>query len=801
MTERYDPKEAEPRLQKFWEQEKTYKFDENSKKTIFSIDTPPPYASADHLHVGHGMHYSQFEFVARYKRMKGFNVFFPMGYDDNGLPTERFVEKKHNVNKNKISRADFIKLCIEETKKCGKTYHDLFTSLGFSIDWDLLYQTIGSKATRVAQKSFIDLYKKGYLERIEQPTLWCVRCQTTIAQADLESVDKYSSFNDIKFKSGDEDLIISTTRPELIPACVAVFFNPDDSRYKHLIGKSVTVPLFEYEVPILTDESVELDKGTGLIMVCSFGDKEDIDKWHRYNLDLRIIFTENGRLNKLAGKFEGMKIQEARKEIIKELEVQNLLVNKKDISHAVNVHERCKTDIEFLKKKQWAIKVLDHKEDLLKIGSKVNWFPKFMKVRFDHWVKNLGWDWGISRQRDYGVPFPVWYDKKTGKVILPKEEDLPVDPRESAPKSMKGLELDPEMDVMDTWMTSSVTPQINANWGSSTQRKKFLPMSLRPQAHDIIRTWAFYTIVKSWFHHKDVPWKTIMISGHGQDPKGRKMSKSLGNFVVAQQVIEKYSADAFRFWAASVKLGEDLPYMEKDVITGHKTVTKLWNAARFCAMHFESLTSFERPAHLEKTDEWILSKVQQLVQDCTSAFEKYEYSKSRLEVENFFWNTFCDYYLEIVKNRLYNPDLRGEQAKLSAQYTLYYTLLNILKLMAPIMPHITEELYQRYYKGHIGEHSIHTSSWPTVDKNYINKDAEKLGELIMYTLSHARRAKSEKKVSLKEPIKQFFIKAKVSQDLFATVEEDIKAATASKKILFETLPETSEIDVACDIEL
>src|SRR3989344_5964165 len=586
----YNPQEAEVKWQNYWKENKIFNFDEKSTLPVYSIDPPPPYASADHLHVGHGMHYSQFEFVARFQRMRGKNVFFPMGYDDNGLPTERYVEKKYKIDKSKTTRKDFIKLCLEETKKTGQTYYDLFTRLGFSIDWSLLYQTIGDKARRVAQQSFLDLYKKGRLEHIDQPTAWCTQCQTTIAQADFDNVDMTSHFNDIIFKSGGKDLIIATTRPELLPACVALFHHPEDKRYQQLKGKFAQVPLFNYEVPILADESVNPEKGTGLMMVCTFGDKEDIEKWHKYHLPLRVALTEEGKMNQLAQKYQGLKIKVARTEILEALKKENLLIRQQPITHAVNVHERCGTELEFLKKQQWQIKVLDKKEELLEIAQKINWYPEHMKVRYEHWVKNLQWNWGISRQRYYGVPFPVWYCKRCQEVLLPLEQDLPVDPREEKCKSKCSCSspiIEPEMDVMDTWMTSSVSPEINADWKGKEERKHFLPMSLRPQAHDIIRTWAFYTIVKSYYHHDNIPWKDIMISGHGQDPSGQKMSKSKGNFVIAQESIAKYSADAFRFWAASVKLGDDLPYQEKDLLTGQKFITKLWNASKFSLMHLE----------------------------------------------------------------------------------------------------------------------------------------------------------------------------------------------------------------------
>ncbi|PIN76669.1 valine--tRNA ligase [Candidatus Woesearchaeota archaeon CG10_big_fil_rev_8_21_14_0_10_36_11] len=805
LPTRYDPKESEPKWRKFWEENKTYAFDTTKGTNIFSIDTPPPYASAGHLHVGHGMHYSQFEFIARFQRMRGKNVFFPMGYDDNGLPTERFVEKKHNINKSKITRKDFIKLCLEETKKAGKTYYDLFTSLGFSIDWNLLYQTIGEKAQRVAQKSFIDLYNKGRLERVDQPTTWCTTCQTTIAQADFENVNIQSHFNDIIFKSEGKDLIIATTRPELLPACVALFYHPEDKRYVKLKGKSAKVPLFNYDVPILEDESVAKDKGTGLMMVCTFGDKEDIEKWYKYKLPLRVVLTEEGRMNELAQKYHRMKIKEAREEILNDLKLNGLLRKQEQITHPVNVHERCGTELEFLKKPQWQIKVLDKKEELIEIAQKINWYPEHMKVRYEHWVKNLQWNWGISRQRYYGVPFPVWYCTGCNAVLLPKEDALPVDPRENEYKgkcSCGSTQIQPEMDVMDTWMTSSLTPEINTNWGGKEEKKGFLPMSLRPQGHDIIRTWAFYTIVKSYYHFNDIPWKDIMISGHGQDPHGQKMSKSKGNFVIAQDTIQKYSADAFRFWAASVKLGDDLPYQEKDVLTGQKFANKLWNASKFSIMHledYESTTS--NPT--ETFDIWILSKLHKLIKECTEHFEKYEYSKTKSEVEKFFWHIFCDQYLELVKDRLYNPAVRGNEARTSAQHTLYETLISILKMMAPIMPHITEEIYHIYFAEKERCSSIHTSQWPQYKEQSLRGDIELVGDMGIDIINSIRKYKSENQLSMKEELSTLILVSEENefQAMITTIEKDLKAVCKIKEIVFsgETSIETEKFGIAVGI--
>jgi len=779
LGKKYDFKESEKKWIKFWIEKGIYNFDPKSKKEIFSIDTPPPYVSASHLHVGHAMHYSQFEFIARYKRMRGYNVFFPMGFDDNGLPTERYVEKKYKIDKSKTKREDFTKLCLKETEEGRKNYEELWNSLGFSVDWNLTYSTINDHCTKIAQKSFLDLYKKGLLKRKDIPIIWDTKLQTSLAQADLEDVEQESYFNDIIFKCGDKDLIISTTRPELLPACVALFFNPDDERYKPLEGKKAKVPLFDYEVPIMKDESVDIDKGTGLMMVCTFGDKEDIEKWMKYKLPLRIVITKDGKMNESAGKYEGLKIKEAREKIIEDLKEANLLIKQEKIKHVVNVSERSGAEIEFIKSEQWVIDLLNHKDELIKQADKINWYPEYMKVRYKHWVENLQWDWVISRQRYYGVPFPVWYKKDNGEVVLPSEDELPVDPRSGyVPKGYKKEDLIPEEDVMDTWMTSSLTPQINARWGEKDELD-LLPISLRPQAHDIIRTWAFYTIVKAYYHDKSIPWKDIIISGHGLDPKGRKMSKSLGNFVEAKDVVEKYSADALRFWAAGASLGKDLSYREEDVKVGFKTLTKLWNANKFALMHLEDF-SLEK-VELEAIDKGILSRFNDLVKEVGELFEKYEYAKSKLLTESFFWAQICDNYLEIAKDRLYNPDVRGKESRKSAQYTLYYLMLNTLKLFAPIMPFITEEIYQEGYKGWDDKESIHISGWPEFDKDLKDEAAEKIWDKFIEVLSEVRQAKAKANKSLKEEV--VLVLNEEDHKLLLPCLEDLKAVTKAKEIV------------------
>ncbi len=776
LPKHYDAKEAEPKWQAYWQDEGIYKFDEqDSEKDVYSVDTPPPTVSGK-MHLGHAFSYAQEDYVVRYQRMLGKNVFYPFGTDDNGLPTERLVEKERKVRAHDYSRDEFRKICLDFVNETKPAFTGDWIRLGMSCDFSISYSTIDPHCQKTGQKSFLDLYKKGLLHRKETPVAWCPTCQTAIAQAEFENVDKQSQFHDIVFLSGSKELIIATTRPELLPACVALCYHPTDKRYQELKGKHAKVPLFDHEVPIIPDEDADPEKGTGLMMVCTFGDKEDIEKWHKHNLPLKVVFTKDGKMNEHAPGYEGMKIKEAREQIVQDLQEKKLLRSQEDITHAVNVHERCSTPIEFLKTPQWFVTLLDKKEELLEAADKIKWYPEHMKVRYLHWVENLNWEWCISRQRYYGVPFPVWYTKD-GEIVVADEDQLPVDPFKDRPKG-NGQDLVPEEDVFDTWMISSVSPQIALDWVGDTkdEMKRMYPMSMRPQAHDIIRTWAFYTITKGLYHHNEVPWNDIVISGHVLDPKGNKMSKSRGNVVEPQGVIEKYSADALRFWAAGVKLGDDLPYMEKDIQTGQKTVTKLWNAIKFCIMHLEDYEGFD--GELAFLDRWLLSKFNRIVKECTENFDKYEYSKTKLEAEKFFWQVFCDYYLELVKDRLYTPEKYGEDT-LSAKHTLYSVSLGILKLFAPIMPHITEELYQLFYRSVEGKRSIHTSSWPEWREELFDKEAEMVGDEVVKIVAAVRKFKSEKQLSMKAPLSKLKLTTKLN---LALVEPDILAVTGAKTL-------------------
>lgn len=805
LPQHYNPKQAESKWQQYWEEQEIYVFHPDAKKETYSVDTPPPTVSGK-MHLGHAFSYTQQDIIVRYQRMKGKNVFFPFGTDDNGLPTERLVEKKKNILSTRMSRPDFVKICNEVIEQEKPLFIQSWKSIGMSADFKRSYSTINQHCQITSQASFIDLYAKGRIYQQESPISWCVACQTAIAQAEFENVEMTSHFNDIAFKCGGKDLVIATTRPELIPACVALFHHPDDERYKNLKGKFAQVPLFKYDVPLLADESVDKEKGTGLMMVCTFGDKDDVDKWFRYSLPLRVVLTKDGRMNELATEFKGLKIKDARKAILDTLKESGFLVRQKEITHAVNVHERCKTELEFLKTKQWYIKILDKKEELLEAANQITWYPAHMKVRYDHWVQNLNWDWCISRQRHFGIPIPIWTCLKCGTYVLPELKELPVDPSSQQPKkrcSCGSSSFAGETDVLDTWATSSVTPEIASNWahrGEYQYTYDNQPFSLRPQAHDIIRTWLFYTIVKSIYHHNRIPWKNIMISGHAQDSKGRKMSKSLGNIIEPMDMIQKYSADALRFWAACSKLGDDLPFMEKDLMTGQKFSTKLWNASKFCLTHLED---HKENIITEVFDHWLLSKLQNVIRECTSAFDEYEYARAKAAAELFFWHTFCDYYLEIVKDRLYNPAIRGEKARQSAQQGLYVSLLSVLKLVAPIMPHITEEIYQLYFAAQENKKSIHISSWPKFEKKWIDESAELAGDIGVDIINTVRKYKSEHQWSMKEEIAEIVLmnEEKDFRDIIHSLEGDLKAVLNVKTISFtgETSLETEKFGVKIGI--
>ena len=787
LPKKYDFKESEKKWQEYWEKNNIYKFDPKSKKPTYSIDVPPPYASAGHLHIGHALHYTQFEIIARFRRMAGFNVYFPPCFDNNGLPTEKYVEEKFKISKKDITRAKFRKLCLEESRKVEKAYADrVFKALGHSYDWSLLYTTIDSDAQKVAQTSFVDLYEKGDCYRSEEPTIWCTKHQTALAQAEVEDLQRTTTLNYINFNLEEgEKITIATTRPEFLPACVGIFVHPADKRYTNLVGKKAIVPIFNQEVPIMKDEAVDMEFGSGIVMICTFGDTTDIEWWKKHKLPLKICLTPDGKLNSLAKQFEGLSINKAKEEILKELENQNKLIKKETLNQTVGSCWRCNTPVEFIVTKQWFIKTLKYKDELIKQGKKINWFPKFYRTRYEDWTRNLAWDWCISRQRFYGVPIPAWYCSKCNSIILPDKKDLPIDPIETKPKKKCKCGSDsftPEEDVFDTWMTSSMSPEIAIRWlEDPTEFKKKFPMSLRPQSHDIIRTWAFYTILKSYLHFNSIPWKDIAIGTYVLDSKGHGMHKSKGNAVWVEDLLNRYqSVDIVRYWVGTATFGDDLPFQEKDLVAGQKFLTKLWNASKFTINHLHDYKN--KKPKLEAIDTWLLSKLNEVIEQTTKAFMEYRTGDAKRIVEHFFWHTFCDNYLEIAKDRLYNPDKRGKSARESAQYTLYQTLLTLLKLISPIIPHITEEIYQSHFKKHEKDKSIHISAWPKYDKTITNKKLEETGDIAVDIVSKVRQFKAKNNRSLKEEVK-LTIEKKYKEKLKPFIA-DIKAATCAKELLY-----------------
>ena len=781
----YNPKESEKKYKLYWEKNKIYTFNPNSTKPIYSIDTPPPTVSGK-MHIGHAFSYSQQDFVIRYKRMQGYNIFYPFGTDDNGLPTERLIEKEKNITPQKVGRKEFIKICLNTlNKELRPKYIQDWKSIGISCDWSIFYTTINKHCQKISQKSFIDLYKQKREYRKRTPFMWCPECQTAIAQVELKDKEKESQFVYIKFDTSiNKPIVIATTRPELMPACIAIHVHPEDKRYKEFINQKAKIPFFNREVKIYANEDVDPDFGSGAVYHCTFGDMDDAEWIEKFKIQPIEIMDKDGTLNEKAGKYQGLNSKQARKAIIEDLQKAGLIQKIEPIKHVVNTHERCDTEIEILMTDQWFIKYLDLKQQFLKQGSKLNWYPKHMKNRYDNWVKGLKYDWCISRQRYFGIPFPVWYCKKCNEIILADESQLPVDPLTDKPKDpcpkCKSTSFEPEKDILDTWATSSLTPQIVASLFPKLY-KKLYPMNLRPQAHDIISFWLFNTVVKSYLHNKINPFEDVVISGWALDPKGKKMSKSKGNIIEPQEMIQKYSADCLRFWAASSKLGEDLPFQEKELVAAQRLTTKLWNASKFSFSHLENY-KLQKPKELEILDLWLLIKLNQLVKSSTDAFDKYEYSRTKIETENFFWNVFCDYYLEIIKDRLYNSNKRGQQQKISAQYTLHYSLLTILKLLAPITPFITEEVYQHYYAKKEKCKSIHISSWPEYDPKLINKKAEKIGDKTIQLISEVRKFKSKNNKSLKTPV--LLTLDKQDKDL-ESILEDLKAVTNASKIDFD----------------
>jgi len=817
----YDHTSIDQKWQKFWQDNLTYKWNEEEpRENNFVIDTPPPTVSGT-LHMGHVFSYTQADFIARFKRMKGMNVFYPIGFDDNGLPTERLVEKVKNIRAHQLPREEFIKTCQEVVASAEEDFRALFNSIALSVDWSQEYQTISSTSRTISQMSFIDLYNKGKAYRKLQPCLWDSIDKTALAQADVVDKEQISHMNHIKFglENTSDYIVIATTRPELLPACVSIFCHPDDARYKHLIGQNAITPLFHVKVPIIADSDVDMEKGSGLVMCCTFGDIMDINWWRKHNLPLRTILNEYAKVVKpdnfgkenweslnLAdaienfAKLENLKVKDAREKIIELLKEKELLLVQEEITQVVKCAERSGAHLEMLVTPQWFIKILDYKKEFLAKTNECEWHPPYMKLRLENWIEGLNWDWCISRQRYFGVPFPVWYSKRKGeegKILIADVSQLPVDPLVDLPIGYTREEVEADMDVMDTWATSSVSPQLSSlsiteKLGLDLERhKKLFPADLRPQAHEIIRTWAFYTLVKSYMHEESIPWKNLMISGWCLAADKTKMSKSKGNVVTPVDLILAQGCDVVRYWASNSKLGADIAYSEEIFKIGKKLINKLWNASKFASMHLSKLQGeittplrdIEQGLICEDIDLWLLSRLKNLIEIVTKEFERFEYSSARNAIEDFFWNDFCDNYLEIIKTRSYNNEGKNDKGQQSAIRTTYHALKHLLLLLAPFLPHVTEELNNIIFSAA----SLHErNSWPS-SANFVAQDLKlEEGKAMLNIIAFVRRIKADKQLSANAPLNTIYVRSnKLQASLIKNSLDDLKSVTGAANILLE----------------
>ncbi|WP_333023014.1 valine--tRNA ligase [Wolbachia endosymbiont of Pentidionis agamae] len=784
LEEKYNFKDIEYKYNILWEGSKVYKWS-YTKNNTFTIDTPPPTISGK-LHIGHIFSYCHTDFIARFQRMLGKDVFYPIGFDDNGLPTERLVEQIYKVRAREVGREKFTQMCHEVIDKSKQEFKELFKSVGISYDWDLEYHTISKEAITLSQMSFIDLYNKGYVYRKMQPILWDPVDRTAIAQAEIEDKIFESSLNKIVFSTEENEKIhIATTRPELLPACVAVFCHPEDERYIHLIGKKAVVPITEEKVPIIADDKVKIDKGTGLVMCCTFGDELDL-YWHqKHNLPIKIIIDQDGKIN--GSKFDeinGLKTVAARKKMIEILTRQELLVESTSITHSVKCAERSGAPLEILPTYQWFVKVLDQKEQILEKIKKCNWHPVSMRKRMEVWVEGLNWDWCISRQRYFGVQFPVWYSKRKGeegKIILPEIQDLPIDPLRILPHGYSKEEIIADQDVMDTWATSAITPQLNAlsinkELGLPSHRySTIFPADLRSQSHEIIRTWAFYTILKAHYHADSLPWKNIMISGWCLADDKKKMSKSKGNIITPKSILDTYGADVVRYWAVNSRLGVDTVFSENIFRIGKRLVTKLWNASKFVSTFIIKNQKLELNSINETMDKWILSKLYKVIKRATNNLLQFEYCEALNTIEEFFWKDFCDNYLELVKKRAYG-DTVSDEANLSAKQNLTYILNTILRLFAPFLPYVTEEIYHQLYSYD----SVHNrDNWPK--EPAYDRHSEEEGDSCIQILDLVRKVKADNSISVKHIIKKLVINHRENK-LSQSTQNDLQAVCNAEVI-------------------
>lgn len=752
-----------------------YRFDWDSDKPQYIIDTPPPYPTGN-LHIGNSLNWCYIDFVARYKRMRGYNVMFPQGWDCHGLPTEVKVEETHGITRHQIPRSEFRELCRELTITNIRKMKETMARLGFSIDWNCEYVTMDPSYYGMTQKSFVRMYSDGLVYQREGPVNWCPRCGTAIAFAEVEYEDRKTVLNYLYFGDGegsegsegsvgsvggkdDEEgnggdrnrrLEIATTRPELLPACVAVAVNPDDERFKQFIGGTITVPLFDYEVPVIADEEVDPAFGTGVVMICTFGDKQDVRWWIEHELPLRVAIDRDGRMTGVAGKYEGLSLSDCRKAILSDLEDGGLLYRQEPLDQSVGACWRCGTPIEIISEKQWYVRV--DQDAILNIADEIEWIPAHTLIRLQNWTKSMEWDWCISRQRLFATPIPVWYCKGCGRTVVAKEEWLPLDPTEFSPPDpceCGSGDFTPEEDVLDTWMDSSLSAMAVSGWVFG--RELHVPTQLRPQGHDIIRTWAFYTILRTHALAGTRPWDSILVNGMVFGEDGHKMSKSLDNIIAPEEVTDRYGADAFRQWAAiGGATGSDIMFRWKDVVSASRFQQKMWSIVRFSLPHIAGVADagdgeISRDS-LTIVDLWVLGRLNMLIADVTDAMERYQFDLTLKMIRSFAWEILADHYIELVKYRLYGEPSPDRDA---ARQTLGIVIDSLARLMAPIMPFFAQEVRSYLYPGE----SVHAAAWPPVDESMIDPAIDLAGERIRNIAWAIRRYKSEHGIALNAPLK------------------------------------------------
>jgi valyl-tRNA synthetase len=849
LPKHFESEALEKRWGEAWEREGIFRYDPTlPREATFVVDTPPPTVSGS-LHIGHVFSYTQTDVIVRYQRMRGKNTYYPMGWDDNGLPTERRVQNYFNVRVDvqkpyeaglamapapeekakgqttppkTVSRPNFIELCHEVTKTDEKAFMALFQRLGLSVDWTQEYATIDDRCRKLAQLSFRDLFEKGHVYSVVAPTMWDVDFQTAVAQAEVEDRQRPGAFHDLAFAvaGSDESFVISTTRPELLPACVAVAAHPDDPRFTHLIGKKAVTPLFHVEVPIISSTAVEKDKGTGILMICTFGDATDVMWWREHKLPLRQIFDRAGKLgpvqfgegdfpsldpaaaNRCYAEIAGKAINGARTAIVPLLrDAANasakdkgapLQGEPKPIERAVKFFEKGDRPLEFITTRQWFVRLLDKKDALLAKGAEVEWHPSFMGARYQTWTAGLNQDWCVSRQRYFGVQIPVWYPLDQDglpvydKPIVAAAEQMPVDPTSDLPPGYTADQRGKpggflgEADVFDTWFTSSLTPQIGSGWILDPARHKGLfPADVRPQSHEIIRTWAFYTIAKAMLHEDQIPWKHALVSGWILDPDRKKMSKSKGNTITPVHLLEAYTADGVRYWASTARLGTDTAFDEKVLAVGKRLVTKIFNASKYVL----GQTADVHPITVE-IDRAFVHALAKLVEDATASLDRFDYAGALAATEQFFWASFTDTYVELAKGRARGEREGGEAARGSAVAALRLGLRVILRLFAPALPYITEEVWSWAFAEETSHPSIHRAPWPTAAE-FADVPAPanaKSHELAAAAMAAINKRKSEAGASVGRVVRSMKITA-AADTLAALLPslDDVAAATRAQK--------------------